>query len=151
MSKGKRANKWGQALENNVVALLDDEYTKVTPQRFFALRDLKQPIYAQQCIVGKNIYAKDRKVDFILYHPTRWKKCLVLQCKWQSSGGSADEKYPFEVLSIQMNEFETIIVLDGGGYAKGAELWLKGQVGKKKLLHVLSLGEIRRFQSQGRI
>ena len=55
---------------------------------------------------------------------------IVIQCKWQASDGSIDEKYPFEVLSIQLNEFPTIIVLDGGGYNKGAEMWLKGQVEK---------------------
>lgn len=58
---------------------------------------------------------------------------------------------PFEMLSIQLNEFDTIIVLDGGGYSKGAEFWLKGQVGKNELLHVFNLGGISRFHSQGRL
>ncbi len=45
----------------------------------------------------------------------QWSKCLVIQCKWQVSTGSVEENYPFQVLSIQLNEFDTIIVLDGGG------------------------------------
>lgn len=65
--------------------------------------------------------------------------------------GSVEEKYPFEVLSIHLNEFDTIIVLDGGGYSKGAEFWLKQQAGKNKVLHVFSLGEVSRFHSQGRL
>ena len=112
---------------------------------------MNQPIFSQQCFIGKDIYGKRRRVDFILYHPTRWQDCLVIQCKWQASGGSVDEKYPFEVLSIQLNEFETIIVLDGNGYSKGAEMWLKNQAGKNKLIYVLTLGEISKFQSLGRI
>ena len=76
---------------------------------------------------------------------------MVIQCKWQASPGSVDEKFPFEVLSIQLNEFDTIIVLDGGGYSRGAEQWLRGQAGKNKLRHVLSLGEVNRFHSQGRL
>ena len=118
------------------------------------MHELRQPIFAEQCSVGRDIYSKNRRVDFILYHPQRWPDCLVIQCKWQASPGSVEEKYPFEVLSIQLNEFNTIIVLDGGGYSRGAEMWLRSQAGKNKLeglLHVHNLGEISRFHSQGRL
>ena len=151
MAKGARANRRGRTLENSVRDLLSEEYEHVSAMRFFALRDLNQPIFAEQCFIGRDIYGKNRRVDFILYHPQRWPHCLVIQCKWQASRGSVEEKYPYEVLSIQMNEFDTIIVLDGGGYSGGAESWLKGQAGKNKLRHVLSLGEISRFHSQGRL
>lgn len=50
-----------------------------------------------------------------------WPDGLVIQCKWQASSGSVEEKYPFEVLNIQKDEYPTIIVLDGGGYSKGSE------------------------------
>lgn len=151
MARGVRANRRGQTLENAVHDLLSEEYEQVSSARFFALRDLRQPIFTEQCTIGRDIYGKNRRVDFVLYHPRRWQDCLVIQCKWQASSGSVEEKYPFEVLSIQLNEFATIIVLDGGGYGPGAEAWLRGQAGKNKLLHVLSLGEISRFHSQGRL
>ncbi len=151
MARGKRANKRGRTLENAINDLLSEEYEQVSPSRFFALRSLKQPIFSEQCPIGRDIYSKKRRVDFILYHPQRWSDCLIIQCKWQASPGSIDEKYPFEVLSIQLNEFSTIIVLDGGGYSKGAEQWIKGQAGKNKLLHVLNLGEISKFQSRGQL
>ena len=151
MNKGSRANKRGRRLENAVSDLLSEEYERVSSGRFFAMRELRQSIFTEQCSVGRDIYGKNRRVDFILYHPQRWSDCLVIQCKWQASPGSVEEKYPFEVLSIQLNEFNTIIVLDGGGYSKGAEMWLKSQAGKNKLLHVHNLGEISRFHSQGRL
>lgn len=151
MTRGARANRRGRTLENAVNDLLAEEYVQVTTVRFFALRGLRQPIFAKQCPMGRDIYNRHRRVDFILYHPQRWPSCLVIQCKWQASSGSIDEKHPFEVLSIQLSEFDTVIVLDGGGYGKGAEAWLKEQAGKNKLLHVLSLGEISKFNSQGRI
>ncbi len=138
-------------LENAVNDLLSEEYQRVSPSRFFAIRALRQPIFAEQCSIGRDIYGKNRRVDFIIYHPQRWADCLVIQCKWQASSGSVDEKFAFEVLSIQLNEFDTIVVLDGGGYSTGAEMWLKGQAGKNKLLYVLSLGEISGFQSKGRL
>ncbi len=151
MVRGARANRRGRILEKFVIDLLDEEYQKVTSDRFFALRGLRQPIFAEQCHIGRDIYGKTRRVDFILYHPHRWPDSLVIQCKWQASHGSVEEKYPFEVLSIQMNEFSTIIVLDGGGYTQGAKQWLAGQAGKNKLIHVMDQGEIHRFYSQGRL
>lgn len=151
MARGVRANRRGRTLENAINDLLSEEYEQVSPARFFALRELRQPIFAEQCPIGCDIYGKQRRIDFILFHPQRWTDCLVIQCKWQASPGSVDEKFPFEVLSIQLNEFDTIIVLDGGGYSDGAEQWLRGQAGKNKLRHVLNLGEVSRFHSQGRL
>ncbi len=150
-NRGARANRRGRTLENAINDLLKEEYQQVSSNRFFALRELSQPIYSEQCYIGRDIYGKNRRVDFILYHPQRWSNCLVIQCKWQASSGSIEEKYPFEVLSIQINEFDTLIVLDGGGYSKGSEQWLKSQAGKNKLLNVFSLGEISRYHSHGRL
>ena len=149
MTDGKKANKRGTSLESWTMDLLLDTYEQVSPKHFFALTELKQPIFAHQCTTGKDIYGKKRRVDFILYHPLRWKDCLVIQCKWQASRGSVEEKYPFEVLSIQTTSIPTIIVLDGGGYSKGAKDWLMGQAGKTKLLHIFSIGELQRFASKG--
>lgn len=115
------------------------------------MRDLGQPIYAAECFVGSDIYGKNRKVDFVLYHPRKWPNSLVIQCKWQASGGSVEEKYPFEVLNIQQSGYPSIIVLDGGGYSKSAEQWLKGQSGKNLLRHVFNMGEFQRFVSRGEI
>ena len=72
----------------------------MTANRFFAMRSLNQPIFAEQVDTGAGIYGKRRLVDFALYHPQRWPECLVIQCKWKTSSGSVDEKYPYEVENI---------------------------------------------------
>ena len=105
MSSGARANRTGIRQEDYIRDWLNDlEYIEVSQGNFFNLRCLQQPIYASQCTVGKNIYGKNRRVDFILYHPQRWRDCLVIQSKWQASSGSVEEKLAFEVLSIEINE-----------------------------------------------
>ena len=151
MARGFRANRSGRRLERAVGDLLSEGYQQVAPAHFFALRTLSQPIFAEQCAVGEDIYGKSRRVDFILYHPSRWADCLVIQCKWQASSGTVEQKFPFEVLSIEKNPYATLIVLDGGGYSDGAEKWLAAQAGSGKLLHVLDLGDICRFHSQGHL
>ena len=115
----------------------------------FPMRDMEQPVYAKQVEVGRDIYGKMRRVDLLLFHPRRHPNGLVIQCKWQASKGSVEEKYPYEVLSIAQGEFDTIIVLDGGGYSHGAEQWLRGQAGQNRLKHVFSQGELQRFASRG--
>ena len=148
----KGANRSGKRLEDFVADMLEErDYLFVPPVRFFPSLELDQPIYTRQCELGKDIYGKRRRIDFILYHPRLWKDCLAIQCKWQAARGSVEEKYPFEVLSIAQNAFDTLIVLDGGGYSSGAEQWLVNQAGKKRLLEVLSQGDFQRFASRGRI
>lgn len=147
-----RANRTGLRLEAFVSGILAEAgyHPIAPPSSFWAMRAMEQPIYASQCEIGRDIYGKCRRVDFILYHPRRWPGCLVVQCKWQASSGSVEEKYPFEVLSIQHNEYPTIVLLDGGGYTKGAEQWLRSQAGGNQLLrHVFSQGDFQRFASRG--
>ena len=151
VSSGGRANRRGRILERYVRELLSEEYERVTANRFFAMRSLNQPIFAEQVDTGTSIYNKKRVVDFALYHPHRWPECLVIQCKWQTSSGSVDEKYPYEVENIAHAGFPTIIVLDGGGYSDGARQWLLAQRGKRNLVDVCSQGDISRMQAQGRI
>ena len=113
------------------------------------MRGADHPAYAQQVAVGRDIYDKARRVDFVLFHPELHPDGLVIQCKWQAVSGSVEEKYPFEVLSLEQGEFDAVIILDGGGFSDGAEQWLRSQAGRNRLKHVFSLGEFQRFASRG--
>lgn len=151
MTDGSRANRRGRMLEDAVRPFLDEKYQLVKSTEFTANLGGDTPVYSQQCRITEDIYGKKRRLDFILFHPVLWPNCLAIQCKWQASSGTVEEKFPFEVLSIAKNEFDTIIILDGKGYTAGAERWLKNQAGKNKLLTVMDLGEFARFHSQGKI
>lgn len=148
--RGQRANRRGSQLEDLVAnELADAGYEHIWPSfLIFAMREMSQPIYARQVKVGRDIYAKVRRVDFLLFHPQRHPNGMVIQCKWQAVSGSVEEKYPFEVLSLQQGEYDAIIVLDDGGFSSGAERWLRSQAGRNRLKHVFSLGEFQRFASR---
>ena len=151
-SGGTRANTAGRRLETFAASILqENDYEYVEPRLFFPAREFEQPIYTRQLEAGISIYGKPRRLDLVLYHPRLWPLCLAIQCKWQASGGSVDEKYPFEVLSIQQDEYDTIILLDGGGYSAGAKQWLINQAGKNRLKHVFDQGAFSRFASQGKL
>lgn len=54
---------------------------------------------------------------------------LIIECKWQQSGGSVDEKLPYLNLNIQhCYPAPAIVLIDGGGMKPGAIEWLTGQV-----------------------
>ena len=148
---GSRANMTGRMQERFIKEWLDNlGYIRVKPSRkFWERRKQKKPIYSTQCEIGKNVYGGIRKADVILYHPEKWADCLVIESKWQASSGSVDSKYPFEVQTINMNSYPTIIVLDGQGYNNLAGEWLKSHAGKGKVIHVVNQGGFARLASRG--
>lgn len=66
---------------------------------------------------------------------------LIIECKWQASGGSVDEKFPYLNLNIQQSyPAPTIVVIGGEGMREGAIKWLRQQVTyNRNLLGVYSL------------
>lgn len=71
-----------------------------------------------------SIYEHKGKTEFLL---VRGERKIRIECKWQQSKGSVDEKLPYLYLNsvFAFEENEIIILLDGGGYKQGAEQWLR--------------------------
>ena len=62
-----------------------------------------------------------------------------------------DEKYPFLVLNVKTKyPHRTVLVLDGRGYKKEVQAWLKSQV-DDKLLSVLDMSEFQKWANKGNI
>jgi hypothetical protein len=87
-------------------------------------------------------------VDFLLYDADV-DQYLVIECKWQQSPGSVDEKYPYLVRNIkEQSPYPCLVLLDGNGYKPAAKEWLLTQV-DEKLLGVLSMSEfVKWFMTQ---
>ena len=149
----KRTNQHHSRLADQIAKELDDAgYEHVWPAYLiFAMRDMRQAVYARQVEVGRDIYGKIRRVDFLLFHPYRHPNGLVIQCRWQAVSGSVEQKYPFEVECLKRGEFDGIIVLDGGGFSPGSEQWLRSQAGQNRLKHVFNLDEFQKFVMRGNL
>jgi len=129
--------------------LRENDYTLIEKNQFDASIFLEQPIYSTKYPLGKSIYDTDLSCDFIIYHPGKHKEFLIIDARWQQSTGSTDEKYPYWVLNIKENyPYRTIIILDGGGYRKGAVNWLKSQI-DNKLIHILTMSEFQKWINEG--
>lgn len=143
-SSGKRATRTGDKLERFVEhALKDEGYAKVRGKG-----DLTPCTYATQRVVGETIYGTKFKADFLTCTPSGSR--LVIECKWQQTKGSVDEKYPFLVETIRLNKIPTIVVIDGDGYKPKALLWLRGQV-DDVLLGVYTMKEFQQAVNDRRI
>lgn len=149
MTQGKRANQAGQVLEVTVEGTLRaHEYYLVSPnvpknqQREYILNSTVLPKrYSRNVYVGTGIYQTDLYVDFYIINSDKHPSGLIIECKWQESGGSVDEKFPYLNLNIQHSyPAKTIVVMGGEGMRKGALDWFKQQAGyNQNLLAVFSL------------
>ena len=74
----------------------------------------------------KNIYGHDGYTEFLL-KSEKYNLEIRIECKWQQSGGSVDEKFPYLYLNCieAMPEKHIVIIVDGGGAREGAVQWLK--------------------------
>ncbi len=146
MAQGTRANYTGDALEQVIHSTLERKgYTFVPKREFDKARSLDQPVFTTQFPIGRGIYGTELRCDFILFDPHKHPDCLVIESKWQESGGSVDEKFPYLVHNIQQKyPCAAIVVVDGGGAKPGAVAWLRSQE-DKRLVHVFSMMEFQRW------
>jgi len=137
MTAGGRANQSGNVLEKTVAAVLDGHgYVALNQdlpkkQRLAWLLNTRESPkrYAKQVYIGLGIYQTDIFVDFYLIDEQKYPKGLIIECKWQQSNGSVDEKLPYVNLNIKKcYPAPAIVVIDGGGMKPGAIAWLEKQV-----------------------
>lgn len=153
-SSGRKANKTGNNLERFVEQALKDkgyaEFWNHKTQAFICRSIIGGKQYSKQLLVGTTIYETERKCDFFIVNRDKFPNDLIIECKWQQSGGSVDEKFTLLVFNIVKTGIPTVIILDGGGYRKQAQDWLKDQVNPKgALIGVWTMAEFQKEVNNG--
>jgi len=154
ISGGGQANKTGSTLELFIKRLLEDNSYVAFPnhrdQLFANRKSVGGKQYSTQVPCGTSIYESPRKCDFLIMNNEKFPEGLIIECKWQQSAGSVDEKYPFTVFNILKIGVPTIILLDGGGYKKTAMAWLKEQCNPSRaLIGVYNMAEFQALVNKG--
>lgn len=149
--QGGWANNQGRTLEHVIKSAMEQKgfrcisYKQWNPDAMEAAGDLLLTDVPYETIYG---------------HPGRTEFKIVsqkygeyrIECKWQQSSGSVDEKFPYLYLNCveKMPEKNIIIVIDGNGAKPGAVQWLKqaaasklytGEANRDKRIAVMSLAE----------
>lgn len=151
---GGQANKTGSTLELFVERLLEDNGYTLFPNHKAQLFSNRKTVggkqYSSQVPCGTSIYESPRKCDFLVLNKDKFPDGLIIECKWQQSSGSVDEKYPFTVFNILKIGAPTIILLDGGGYKKTAMEWLKSQASPDRaLIGVYNMADFQKMVNSG--
>jgi hypothetical protein len=154
ISGGGQANKTGNTLERFIERCLQDNGYTLFPNHRDQLFDNRKSVggkqYSKQVPCGTSIYETKRKCDFLVLNKEKFPDGLIIECKWQQSNGSVDEKYPFSLYNIFKIGVPTIVLLDGGGYKQAAMKWLKDQVGSDRaLIGVYNMAEFQAKVNNG--
>jgi hypothetical protein len=68
--------------------------------------------------LGKSIIGKKRRVDVFALHRES-QKALAVECKVQTSAGTADEKIPYTLQDLAAMHVPAFVVYAGGGFSEG--------------------------------
>jgi hypothetical protein len=75
--------------------------------------------------LGKTIIGKNRRLDvFALHEPSG--RALAIECKWQESQGTTDEKIPYTLQDLEAMHIPAFVVYAGTGFSHGVLHMLQG-------------------------
>ena len=161
MTDGTEANQAGASAEKMVAELLCTAgYVEVRGKDktnlsreirggrdpMLALAGFGYKVFVQKLKGYDSVYGVPHSHDFVLFHRDRLPDGVIVEVKWQTVGGSVDEKFPFVILSFQGMPagVRTILLIDGGGARADAVRWAEGQTGGD-FITMTSFGEFARW------
>jgi hypothetical protein len=68
--------------------------------------------------LGTSIIGKQRRIDLLVVHPVSG-RAMALECKYQDSTGTADEKIPYALQDLAALRIPACIVYAGTGFSEG--------------------------------
>jgi len=113
----------GQSFEKTVQSIV--ESTGIPVVDYTALTNYKtsSDVLVKR-VPFESIYKRNSKTEFVLCKNGRK---IRIECKFQSTRGSVDEKFTYAYLNAieSQPEEEIIFVIDGNGYTQEALEWIK--------------------------
>lgn len=158
-AQGNMANATGSGLERFVIDSVAIHGVRPVPYRQWSKS--APGTHGEEVLIRHfpytSIYGAEGKTEFLL-KSRRLGHDVRIECKWQQTAGSVDEKYPYLYLNCVecMPEKEVIILIDGGGYREQALQWLKEAVSERKYqdvrnpktIHVFQMGDFQRWANR---
>ena len=76
-----------------------------------------------QVRVARRLWGAERRIDLVLRHPDS-DRSLGIECKFQGTGGSAEEKIPATIQDIAAWPIPGIVVFEGAGFSANMRAYL---------------------------
>jgi hypothetical protein len=152
-TQGGYASTQGGTLESTVKTIFERHGFLIVPHSEYKRKGAD--FFSKELLITNmpydTVYGHRGKTEFLVLSE-KYNLRIRIECKWQQSNGSVDEKLPYLYLNAieTMPEDHIMIVIDGEGWKKGAIQWLKDAVSQKKYttqhnnhktIQVLSLSE----------
>lgn len=143
---GTEANHGGDFLEENI----EREFSRRSVPAFQHSEEGSNGDMFHRCRLIKNapyrsLYGCQARSEFLYVHMNI--PLVRIECRFQASAGSVDEKFPYFFLNARdaMPEDFIWLVVDGGGARQEALTWLRQQAAKesKKAIVVMTLFEAK--------
>jgi len=98
--------------------------------------------FTRQPRLGRSIYGHEIRADFLVHNLAAYLAGLVIEVKYQDQSGSADRKFPYDVMNIRSGGYQhpVLFVAYGGGFCAGSLEWLRDEV-RGDLIAVFSFEE----------
>lgn len=133
MKKGRKTNITGSQLEKAVqTVLLEKGFEIEMYRKWKANTDSYGKELLLKNVPFTTIYGHRGNTEFLLLSE-KYNLKIRIECKWQQSSGSVDEKLPYLYLNTieAMPEKDIMILIDGDGFKPGAKIWLKNAIEQK--------------------
>ncbi len=78
----------------------------------------------EEVSLGTSIIGKQRRIDLFVLGPDA--QALCVECKFQDSSGTADEKIPYALNDMAAQRIPGVIVYAGNGFSPGVSHLLQG-------------------------
>lgn len=76
-----------------------------------------------QVRVARRLWGAERRIDLVLRHPGS-DRSLGIECKFQGTGGSAEEKIPATIQDIAAWPIPGLVVFEGSGFSDNMRAYL---------------------------
>ncbi len=77
----------------------------------------------EQYKVGRRLWGANRNIDVVMRNPQNG-KTLGIECKYQSKGGTTEEKIPTTIQDIRAWPIDGIVVFTGQGFTENMKSFL---------------------------
>lgn len=148
-TQGAESNLSGSFLEGNIQQEFIARGVSVYPynkERGYA-PDFFDHRFVLKRVPYKSIYGCRSHSEFVFYHEMA-NLFIRIECRWQQTAGSVDEKMPYLLMNARtaMPEPEIWLVVDGDGARKHALYWLRNEARKvqNKRIQVFNLIDTRK-------
>jgi hypothetical protein len=113
------------AVEAAMVQAMSGKQYALLVCRYIALQYSNRGVQLYREVpIGKSIIGKDRKVDIVVLHGATG-RALAIECKYQYSSGTTDEKIPYTIEDLRAMRMPGCVVYAGDGFSQGVQHMLR--------------------------